>query len=202
MYPLILASSSPRRKKILDQLGLPSQVVPSGVDESLDPSLTPSEMVKALSERKAVAVSPHQPESLIIGADTLVILDGAVLGQPADGDQAQLMLRQLSGRTHEVHTGVTLLKTDHHSRITSRDSFSERTKVTFMPLSEEEITAYVQSGSPLDKAGAYGIQDDWGAVFVSSIEGDYYNVVGFPVHRFYQHMKTFAPEWLRKSMTP
>lgn len=198
---LILASSSPRRKKILDQLGLFCQVIPSGVEESVDPSLAPSDMVTALSEKKATAVSRQNPEALIIAADTLVTLNGVVLGQPEDNDHAREMLRQLSGQTHDVYTGVTLIKTDRESSITALDSFSERTKVTFIPLTEEEITAYVQSGSPLDKAGAYGIQDDWGAVFVSGIEGDYYNVVGFPVHRFYQQMKAFAPECLEKMMT-
>lgn len=158
-------------------------------------------MVTALSEMKATAVSRQNPEALIIAADTLVTLNGEVLGQPADSEHAREMLRQLSGQTHEVYTGVTLIKTDREPGITAHDSFSERTKVTFIPLTEEEITAYVQSGSPLDKAGAYGIQDDWGAVFVSGIEGDYYNVVGFPVHRFYQQMKTFAPEWIQKLMT-
>src|SRR5690625_7365601 len=120
-------------------------------------------MVTAPSENTATAAPRQNPVPLIIAADTLVTLNGVVLGQPEDNDHAREMLRQLSGQTHDVYTGVTLIKTDSESSITALDSFSERTKVTFIPLTEEKITAYVQSGTPQDKAGAYGIQADGGA---------------------------------------
>jgi septum formation protein len=119
-----------------------------------------------------------------------------VLEKPADPDHAKTMLRSLSGNTHEVYTGVALIKTGRSGNICKRCTFFERTLVAFGALTEYEIDSYVDSGSPMDKAGAYGIQDDWGALFVERIDGDYYNVVGFPLYRFYRTLKEFAPEYV------
>ena len=150
-------------------------------------------------------------KTLIIGADTIVVLDGVILGKPSTPSHAADMLASLSGRTHQVYTGVALLvvEGDDHGKNKSlsggdgysgryakgiiRHVFHERTDVTFGPLSEQEIKAYVDGGSPMDKAGAYGIQDDLGALFVQRIDGDYYNVVGFPLYRFYREVNKLAP---------
>ncbi|MEX2601020.1 MAG: Maf family protein [Balneolaceae bacterium] len=193
MRHLILASKSPRRKKLFTQIGLRCTFFDSGIEETFSNHLPPSEIVESLAGQKAEASAPHFDDALIVAADTIVVLGGEILGKPADADQAKEMLGRLSGRTHRVYTGVCLIKTGRKGKITDRMEFHEETKVTFAPLSEREISFYVQGGSPLDKAGAYGIQDDFGSVFVSKIEGDYYNVVGFPLHRFYYHMKTFDP---------
>ncbi|MEX1062958.1 MAG: Maf family protein [Balneolaceae bacterium] len=201
MTRLILASKSPRRKKLLEKMGLTFDVIPSRIEEITDPELLPEEVVKSLSGQKAVSVAEHETDAVIVAADTLVVHSGDILGQPSDEKEAVAMLQKLSGTSHYVHTGVTILRTDRAGRIERRVQFCERTKVMFAALSSYEIEMYVRSGSPLDKAGAYGIQDDLGAVFVSGIEGDFYNVVGLPVHRFYQHMKEMAPEMLIKART-
>lgn len=124
---------------------------------------------------------------MIVGADTIVVLDGHVLGKPKDARQARGMLRSLSGRTHTVYTGVALID----ARSGMSESFYERTRVTFRAIDEKEIREYVRSGSPLDKAGAYGIQDDFGAVFVEKVSGCFYTVVGFPLSRFYVELPKF-----------
>ncbi|MEZ4701692.1 MAG: Maf family protein [Rhodothermales bacterium] len=179
--PFVLASTSPRRKHLLEQLGLAFERCAPEVDESFDPALAPPAIVEDLAGRKADAVAHRFPDALVLSADTIVVLDGDVLNKPASSEEAASMLRRLSGRTHEVYTGIALAQAATSRRVTAH----EATRVTFAPLNDREIAAYVATGSPLDKAGAYGIQDDRGALFVARIEGDYYNVVGLPLHRVY-----------------
>lgn len=201
MLHLILASGSPRRKKLLSMLGLSFEVISSEIEEVIDPGKKPSEIVEYLAYQKGVSVAENRPNSLVIAADTIVVLNNKILGQPADKSEAIEMLQSLSGRSHEVYTGVVLIKTGKFAEVIREIRFHERTKVTFASLSESEILEYVQTGNPLDKAGAYGIQDERGALYISGIEGDFYNVVGLPVHKFYQKMKQFAPEIFHKTKT-
>ena len=133
-------------------------------------------------------------DSLIIGSDTLVVYENEIIEKPANESKAAEYLKRLSNSVHSVFTGVAFVKTDKNGDIIDEYTFNEQTKVTFSALSEQEIQAYIKSGNPLDKAGAYGIQDDLGALFVEKIEGDYYNVVGFPLNRFYREVKNFVPE--------
>jgi septum formation protein len=210
---IILASQSPRRRQLLQQINLGFEVIPALTDEDHNGTTDPEVLVCELAREKAMEVArrvmaekgaagsaTRHPDTLIIGADTIVVLDGEILGKPVDAADACRLLRLLSGRTHAVYTGVSLVMfgTHHHKRpasgqppIASR-TFFERTDVTFSELTDAEIAGYVAGGSPMDKAGAYGIQDDLGALFVERIDGDYYNVVGFPLNRFYREMKTFA----------
>ncbi|MDZ7682517.1 MAG: Maf family protein [Fodinibius sp.] len=146
--------------------------------------------------RKAKDIAPHHPESLVIGADTIVVFGDDILEKPESPDEAKQMLRALSGQTHQVLTGVALCKVDRAQNITDTLTFFETTDVVFGNIHPEDIDGYVASGSPMDKAGSYGIQDDYGAIFVQQITGNYYNVVGFPLHRFYNEMNRFAPEFL------
>ncbi len=185
MSSLILASASPRRRELLSLAGFDFDVITADVDEVLDASLAPSQLVMSLAFQKASAVAADHGESTVIGADTVVVLDGKVLGKPHSSDEAAAMLGSLSGRTHEVYTGVCLIKGD------KVHSFFECTKVMFYPLEKELIESYVASGDCNDKAGSYGIQGK-GCVLVKGIEGDYFNVVGFPVARFCREIKAFA----------
>lgn len=178
----ILASASPRRKFLLDMLGLSFRVQPSDVEEIVDPDLAPADLVQRLALQKTQAVAARYPEALTLGADTIVVLDGAVLGKPTDPEDAIAMLRMLSGREHTVYTGLALA----HPATARTVMAYEATQVTFAYLTDREIQAYVATGSPMDKAGAYGIQDDLGALFIQRIDGDYYNVVGLPLHRLYR----------------
>ena len=174
---LILASASPRRRELLEMLGVKHfEVIPALGEELPHPELSPAELVCELSRAKAseVAAAVDDPEALIIGADTVVAIDNAVLGKPKDAGDAHCMLRLLSGRTHEVFTGVTVL---HGGGVYTA---CERTAVRFRALTEGEIDAYVATGEPLDKAGAYGIQGK-GSLFVEGIEGDFFNVMGLPL---------------------
>lgn len=190
---VILASQSPRRKKLLEQIGLEFQVKPSSVSENTDQT-DPILMVKELALKKALDVANDFMETLVIGSDTVVVHNNTILGKPQDPEDAIEMLKNLSGNSHVVYTGVGLVKTDENGDVIGQVSFCEQTKVTFSPLNESDILAYVEAGSPMDKAGSYGIQDDLGALFVEKIDGDYYNVVGFPLNRFYRELKTFCPE--------
>ncbi len=191
---IVLASQSPRRKKLLEQLNLKFSIEPSSCDEFYNDNDTPSEIVQMLSLRKATDVSRNKPSALVIGADTLVFFNGNILGKPNSPDEAKTMLSELSGKGHSVYTGVALVKTDEAGNILQEKTFVEETKVYFGNLSREEIDNYVEEGNPMDKAGSYGIQDDRGALFVKRIEGDYYNVVGLPLHSLYRQLKDFAPE--------
>lgn len=171
---LILASASPSRKMLLEQAGLDFEVVVSGVDETVPSDYTPAQTVEALAQRKGQAVQALRPEAPIIAADSVVSIDGLILGKPKDDEAAKATLRRLSGRTHELITGVCLL-------INGRmDLFHQVTQVTFYPLTEEEIAEYVALGESRGRAGAYGIEGI-GVVLVQSIQGDYPNIVGLPV---------------------
>ncbi|MBI4547379.1 MAG: septum formation inhibitor Maf [Ignavibacteriae bacterium] len=184
---LILASRSPRRQHLLRQLGLEFEVRESGVDEQYDSTLSPADYVRTLSAQKALALGKLVDDAIIIGADTIVVLNGKILGKPKDHDDAARMLHALSGQVHEVYTGFTLLDRPSDQRV----SEVEITKVQFRTLSSKEIEQYITSGSPMDKAGAYGIQDDYGVVFVEKIDGCFYNVVGFPLAKFYVTIQEF-----------
>lgn len=190
-FPLILASTSPRRKHLLEQIGMTFTVQPSNVDESLIPTsgAVPEEFVQRLALLKAQDVASKTPaRSIVLGSDTIVVLDGEILGKPLDADDAKNMLRRLSGNTHTVYTGIALVDSETYSSVTA----VQQTDVTFRELSDDEIAGYVATGSPLDKAGSYGIQDDFGAVFVAHIVGCYYTIVGLPLELFYRTLRTFT----------
>jgi len=189
MRPIILASASPRRKKIFEMLNIPVSVMPSDAEEYAPNGKTPGETVCMLAEIKAADVAESLTDGIIISADTIVVLDDQILGKPNNHDEAASMLKKLSGREHSVYTGVCVIDKIKGKLNQKRFTFFERTKVTFSSLDEWEIEQYIKSGSPMDKAGAYGIQDDMGSLFVNQIEGDYYNVVGFPINAFYQTLK-------------
>jgi septum formation protein len=175
---VILASASPRRRELLARLAIPFTVIPANVDEQLHPGETPLAYVVRLAQAKAASIAQRFPEALVLGADTVVVLDTQIMGKPEDMAQARRMLTRLSGQQHTVITGLALL---HHSRqLRYLDSVS--TRVHFRPLSAAEIEQYVASGEPFDKAGAYAIQGLAGA-FVASVDGCYTNVVGLPVQR-------------------
>ena len=187
---LILASRSPRRLQLLKQIGMSPTVMPCDIPETFDPSLTPEENAAALALKKALHVAQTIPEGVIIGADTIVILAGEMLGKPDGPRDAVRMLSALSGRTHTVVTGFALVDRPSGRQMTG----TERTDVTFRDLPLNEIEEYVAGGSPLDKAGAYGIQDDYGAVFVTRIEGCFYNVVGLPLSRLHSALRDFQTD--------
>lgn len=190
---VILASSSPRRKKLLEQINLTFEICPSEVEEVVDDSLLPEEVVTDLAKRKGEDVAAGKPDALIIAADTIVFFDSHILGKPASRDEAFKMLKNLSGHSHIVYTGVYTARTKGNDIINSFTLF-EKTIVTFGTLTDEDILRYIDKESPYDKAGSYGIQDDLGSLFVKRIEGDYNNVVGFPLYSFYQSLKTTFPE--------
>ncbi len=192
MPQIILASQSARRKKLLQQIGLTFSVIPSHAEE-ISTAQHPAKIVEELALLKALDVASKHPGSLTIGADTVVVLNNEIIGKPKDNDQARSFLRRLSGSQHLVYTGMALVKTGKSGHIDARHTFYEQTKVTFGTLEEHEIESYIKHENPSDKAGAYGIQDSIGALFVKKIDGDYYNVVGLPLHRFYQEMKLFMP---------
>ena len=173
VLPLILASGSPRRRELLDLMGLTYTVETPDVDESF--SGRPSETVMEISRRKAAAVAARHSDSIIIAADTLVFADGA-LGKPHTPERAKEMLRSLAGNWHHVYTGITVINTRSGRILRNVD----KTRVHLVPMTEQEIDAYVATGEPLDKAGAYGIQG-MGGMFVDRIDGSYYNVVGLPM---------------------
>ena len=182
---LILASNSPRRKELLAGLGLEFEVrVMKGIDESYPDDLAGDDIPKYISMQKARAYIPAlAPDEVLITSDTIVYADGKVLGKPRDAADAHSMLRLLSGRTHEVITGVTIVEAGHEPR-----TFATTTRVTFKQLSDEEIDYYIANYRPFDKAGAYGIQEWIGYIGVTSIEGSYYNVMGLPVQRVYESL--------------
>jgi septum formation protein len=185
---LVLASASPRRKLLLRQIGLTFTIEPSSIHERLDRRASPAANARRIALEKATEVASRRKKGIVVGADTIVVLGRSILGKPKHRKEAARMLRRLSGRTHVVFTGFALVDAASGSVL----SDVVRTRVRFRRLSDREIADYVRSGSPLDKAGAYGIQDDFGAVFVESIEGCFYNVVGFPLVRFYQRLQEFV----------
>lgn len=184
---IILASRSPRRQALLRQIGFDIEIIESGVVEDGHENSSPIDHVLVLSREKAEAVKSKGVRGIIVGADTIVVYNEILLGKPKDKNDAVSMLTLLSGHTHKVYTGFTILDTESDRSL----SDFEVTQVTFRNLSHQEILDYVESGSPLDKAGAYGIQDDYGAVFVEKIEGCFYNVVGFPLTKFYLAIQNF-----------
>ena len=170
----ILASQSPRRQELLSRLGLTFEIITADIDETMDPTLSVRDAVAQICEKKARAVGRTHPGRLILAADTIVVVDDTVLGKPHSPAEAKSMLQRLSGRIHRVMTAYCLWQDG------AADTCVEETTIRFKPLSEAEIDAYVATGSPLDKAGAYGIQDQ-AAVFAEALDGDYYNVMGLPV---------------------
>lgn len=187
MKRIILASQSPRRRELLTQIGLKFEVIPSTVEEVIT-SINPVEVVQELAQQKArdvanVAAKETPKESLlVIGADTIVVYEGKILGKPGDKEDAVRMLTMLQGKEHSVYTGVALLSGEQEI------VFAEETRVQMCPMTPEEIAWYVNTGEPMDKAGAYGIQGLC-ARFIRQIQGDYNNVVGLPVGRIYQELK-------------
>jgi len=188
--PLILASQSPRRAQLLKQIGLQFTVQPSSIHEKIHDGLSYEENVKQLSLHKAQVVASKNSHGVVIGSDTIVVINHKVLTKPVSEQEAYAMLTELSGNTHTVFTGFALV--DAQSKKFYIDY--EKTDVTFRKLRDDEITDYIATGSPMDKAGAYGIQDDFGAVFVEKICGCYYTVVGFPLAKFYTAFLNFAAD--------
>jgi septum formation protein len=178
---VILASGSPRRRELLTQADIEYEVCPADIEENTNETL-PAKVVEDLSRQKAMAVAADHVGQIVLAADTVVAFDDKILGKPADEEDAFRMLTELSGRTHQVYTGVTIVAEDG-----SIKTFSECTDVTMYENSEEQIRAYIESGEPMDKAGAYGIQG-LGAVLVERISGDYNNVVGLPLARVYREL--------------
>ncbi|MDQ0285493.1 septum formation protein [Desulfofundulus luciae] len=187
MLPIYLASSSPRRSMLLEQLGLPFTVVVPEVEEKVPEGLPPHQLVETLALRKAGAVAPSISRGLVVAADTIVVWQDKVLGKPADAREAALMLSLLAGDEHEVFTGVAVMEKPSGRRVVTH----ERTRVRFRPLTTEEIARYVATGEPLDKAGAYAAQG-LGAIFIAGIRGCYFNVVGLPLARLAQVLKEFG----------
>lgn len=182
---LILASASPRRKELLEKIGLPFTVQPAKGEERITQK-SPAAVVMELSRQKAEEIAAVQTEDcIIIGADTIVAKGEKIMGKPKDAADAKQMLRSIADDCHQVYTGVTLIRTGAHPQSVT---FQEKTDVFLYPISDAELDAYIASGDPMDKAGAYGIQGDF-AIYVKRIAGDYYNVVGLPIGRVYQELK-------------
>lgn len=183
---LILASASPRRRELLGLFRIPFQIRVADIDETMDLSKLPFDEVARVSRLKAMA-TPRSQDEVVVAADTIVVCEGRVLGKPHSEEEAVSMLRLLSGRDHQVMTGVTVTCADRCK------TFTEVTDIHFRELSDKEIHAYVATGEPMDKAGAYGIQGG-AALFCSHMVGDYYNVMGLPVCRLGQLLREMAPE--------
>lgn len=188
-FPLVLASASPRRKRILEGLGLGFEVEPSDIDENEEPGETPDEHVVRLAGLKAAEVAKRHASGTVLGADTIVLLDGVLLGKPGGPSDAVRMLRTINGRWHEVLTGLTVIRCSDGATVRG----FERTRVLIRKLTDSSIEEYVAGGEPLDKAGSYAIQD-CGAAIVSRVEGCFYNVVGLPVVRLSRLLEELAGE--------
>ncbi len=181
---LILASKSPRRQELLTLAGLEHICIPSDVEEIVPEGTLPEDLPALLALQKAEAVFSAHPSDTVLGSDTIVVSDGQILGKPKNEEDAFSMLRALSGKAHTVYTGAAILAHDR------REVFTSATEVVFYPLSDEEIRAYIATGEPMDKAGAYGIQGK-GSLFVKEIRGDYYTVVGLPLAEVARRLKAF-----------
>ena len=191
---LILASQSPRRKELLGLFHIPFTVRVADIDETMDPSLPPYDEVARVSRLKAEAII-RDGDDVVVAADTIVVCQGRVLGKPRSPEDAKAMLRLLSGRDHQVMTGMTVLRGETALTCT------EVTDIHFRELSDREVEAYVATGEPMDKAGAYGIQGG-GALFAEKMVGDYYNVMGLPVCRLWKILHDMAPELLTRGQQP
>lgn len=189
---LILASKSPRRQELLKLLQIPFSILTVEAEEHFDPTLSPEKIVMSLSEHKAAETISAYPketrDQLLLSADTTVVLDGEILNKPSSEEDAFRMLSTLQGCTHRVYTGFTL------RRNSEQLSDYEVTEVTFSPMTKTEIEQYIRIAKPFDKAGSYGIQDDYGACFIEKINGCYYNVVGLPLSKLYRSLKNFSTE--------
>ena len=187
-YHVVLASNSPRRKMLLNGLGIPFEVkVLPGIDENYPDDLPLVQVAEYIAREKADAYKPTmEPDELVITADTIVIAEGQVMGKPKDEDDVRRMLGILSNRTHQVVTGVCITTAERQS------SFSAVTDVTFKQLTSEEIDYYIENYHPYDKAGAYGVQEWIGYIGVSTINGSFYNVMGFPIQRIYNELAKFG----------
>ena len=185
--PVVLASSSPRRRELLEKTGLEFIVDAAEINEDHGRRMKPAELARTISLEKAKAVATRHPCAIIIAADTFGVLDGRLLGKPRDEEEARIMLWRMGGKCHRVVTGFTILDTDTGKAV----SKAVETKVYFRKLDREEIEDYVRTGEPLDKAGAYAIQG-LGALLVEKIEGDYYNVIGLPLSSLAQELKRFG----------
>lgn len=184
---IILASKSPRRSELLTMLGLEFKVIPAKSEEKCSDDMAPGDMVMTIAAGKAREIAGQYPDSLVIGADTLVYLDGKAMGKPSDKADATRMLRKLSERVHQVYTGVAVICNGEE-----KTAF-EKTDVEFRHLTEREIEWYIETGEPMDKAGAYGIQGR-GAVFIPGIKGDYFNVMGLPLCRLWKMLPELQGE--------
>ena len=184
---MILASQSPRRIELMDEAGFTCRVIPADIDETPHEGEQPLDLVGRLAKDKALCVASEHAHAgeIVVAADTIVTIDGVILGKPADAQDAKRMLRLLSGRTHQVATGVCVARANAAGDAAEPvlQNFVEVTDVTFYTLDEDTIDEYAQSGEPLDKAGAYGIQGKGGRMLVEKIDGDFYNVVGLPIAR-------------------
>ena len=177
---IVLASGSPRRKQLLEQIDLEFLVIPSQVHEDFDLDLSPEKFVEYYAKEKAKDIAKAHPDKWIIGADTIVVFNAEILGKPKDREDSFRMLKMLSGNTHQVFTGVSI----QQSKMQVSDTFHEYTNVTFNTLDDMVISYYIDTYKPFDKAGSYGIQD-WFSVCVNHIDGCFYNVMGFPLSMFY-----------------
>ncbi|KXG77440.1 Septum formation protein Maf [Fervidicola ferrireducens] len=173
-----MASASPRRQKLLKQIGLDFEIIPSSIDETVPPGVAPDVAAVKLAENKAIDVARRLKDGIVIAADTVVALDDSILGKPKDEEEARKMLERLSGRWHRVFTGIAVIDSSSSKKVTDY----EESRVKFKNLSSVEIENYIRTGEPMDKAGAYGIQGK-GALLVEKIEGCYYNIVGLPLFR-------------------
>ncbi|MFJ5965476.1 Maf family protein [Bacillus sp. NPDC093026] len=185
MNQLILASQSPRRKELLDLAGFSYDIQTSHLKEEINRNFSPAENVQWLAEQKANDIQTLYPQAVVIGADTIVAIDEKCLGKPKDKKEAAAMLHLLSGKTHQVLTGVSIQSENR------KETFYEQTEVTFWTLTQDEIDRYIETGEPLDKAGSYGIQGK-GALFVQKIDGDYFSVVGLPIAKTARVLETFG----------
>ena len=187
LKPLILASASPRREQLMNQIGLEFSVIPSDVIEDFSLALPPEAFTEHWAREKAKYVAENNPDTMVIGADTIVVLDNKILGKPKNIKDSFSMLQSLSGRTHEVITGMSILNISCEIDFT----FNERTLVSFNTLGDSDISYYIDNYNSLDKAGSYGIQD-WFSVHVRQIEGCYFNVMGLPLSSFFFHYRSLT----------
>ncbi len=189
---IILASASPRRREILTLGGVPFEVCPAA-DEQAPEGLPPADLVRALARSKATQVAAQYADRIILGADTMVVLDGKLLGKPTSKQQAVEMLMSLQGREHQVMTGVWMIRTNEDKIIVKEYGFTDIAAVKFFPMTREEAEEYVATGEPMDKAGAYGIQG-YGMRFVEGINGDFYTVMGLPAGRLLRFLRNFQAD--------